>query len=84
MRREAELYSVFLRLGELSKGLTTFARFPIADVEVDRGRPNVGVAHQDLNGVQINAGFEQMRREAVAQGVAGCRLSEVRLALSAL
>ena len=38
-------------------------------VQIDRGLFKITVPEQDLDGAQIGAGFEQVRREAVAQGV---------------
>ena len=41
----------------------------IGDLQVARRGLQVGVTEQDLDGAKIDAGFEQMGSEVVAQGV---------------
>ena len=48
-----------MRLGEM----------PVGQMQIDRGRVEVLVPHQYLNGAQVDAGLEKMGREAVAQRV---------------
>ena len=38
-------------------------------MEVDGGFLQIAMTEQNLNGAQIRSGFEQVRREAVPQGV---------------
>ena len=49
---------------------------PVEDVGVDHRGGHFAVAEQLLHGADVVAGLEQVRREAVAQGVAGHPLDE--------
>jgi len=46
-------------------------------VQVAAGGLDVAVAQQAADGVQVDAGFEQVRGEAVAQGVGAAALVDV-------
>lgn len=46
-------------------------RTSVDDVRVDHRGADVLVAEQGLNGAEVGAGFEQVRREAVAERVTG-------------
>lgn len=50
-------------------------------MEIDCGRPDRGVAEQELNRVQIDSGLQKMGGEAVTKGVAACGLRNGRFAL---
>ena len=67
---------VGLRDGVQVQGTHDFREVLFAHVEVDRGRPDRGVAEQDLNRMQIDAGLQQMRGEAVPERMAACRLRD--------
>src|SRR5690349_10834911 len=54
------------------------------DVRVDLRRREVGVAEHQLNGAQVGAALEQMRRERMPQHVRAQRARELRLAAVAL
>ena len=41
----------------------------LREVEIDRGLFEVTMPEQDLDGAQVGSGFEQVRREAMAQRV---------------
>jgi len=60
--REAE------RFGEIQGGARAHEP-PLAQMEVPHRRRDLAVAEQPLHGVQVDAGFEQVGREGVAQGV---------------
>ena len=47
---------------------------------VDHGGRDVAVAEELLDGADVVAGFEEVGREAVAEGVAGRRFGEARRA----
>jgi hypothetical protein len=49
------------------------------DVKVDHGGFDTGMPHETLDGADIGAGFEQMRRERMAHRVAGGSLGDPRL-----
>jgi len=41
----------------------------LREVQIDRGLFKIAMPEQDLNRTQVGAGFEQVRREAMAQGM---------------
>ena len=41
----------------------------LREVQIDRGLFEIAMTEQDLDGAQIGSGFEQVRREAVPQGM---------------
>ncbi len=49
----------------IGDGLQVFS----GQVQIDGRIPDVGVSEQYLNGAQVRAGFEQVSRETVPQGV---------------
>ena len=52
-------------------------RLDLSDVEIDDGGLDVGMAQQSLNGVDVDAIFEQMGSVAVPQGVHGDVLADL-------
>jgi hypothetical protein len=42
---------------------------PLREVEIASGFFQIVMSQQDLNGVQVGAGFEQVSGEAMAQGI---------------
>src|SRR5213080_3000770 len=54
------------------------ARPALEHVRVDHGRGDVPVPQQLLDGADLGAGFEEVGREAVAQGVAARPLGQPR------
>ena len=51
-------------------------QFMTAQLQVARGGLNIFVAHQDLDGAQIFAGFQEVRRKTVAQGMDAAALAD--------
>ena len=52
-----------------SNGFGAACKMPLREVQIHRRVRQIGVAEQELNRPQVRAGFEQMRRIAVAQRV---------------
>ena len=42
---------------------------PLGKMEINRGLLEIAMAEEDLNGAQIGACLQEMRGEAVAQGI---------------
>jgi hypothetical protein len=53
-------------------------------MRVDHGGSDVGMAQQFLNGADVAAALEQVRGEAMPQGVGRCRLGDAGLHQSSL
>ena len=41
----------------------------LREVQIDRGLFEIAMPEQDLDGAEVSSGFQQMRRETVAQGM---------------
>jgi hypothetical protein len=54
---------------EVLERIDRLFQMPARQMEIDAGRFQVGVAEQYLNGGQIRSVFQQMRGEAVAEGI---------------
>ena len=60
------------------------ASTPVAHMGIDHRRTDVLVTEQFLHRADVIPRFESMRRKGMAQGMAGGRLCDVRLAYSAM
>src|SRR5277367_2762614 len=79
------------REGERVERACGSSEMPLRQMQVAAGRLQIGMAQQELNGTQVGAGFEQVRSEAVPQGMrvdtfiqsraCGCLLHRVPYAL---
>ena len=62
----------------MSSGLITLRTVRVANLGVQRGRLELGVAEQDLDHSHIDAVFQQMGRKAMAQRVRADPLGYLR------